>query len=106
MVLPVDTTIRILLTSEDVIHAWAVPAFGVKFDAVAGRISETWVRIERQGTYYGQCSELCGVGHGFMPIVVEAASKQAFAEWVAEKKEEAAGEDAAPLNVAQTGRNR
>jgi cytochrome c oxidase subunit 2 len=105
VVLPVDTDIRILLTSDDVIHAWAVPAFGVKFDAVAGRINETWVRIQRPGTYYGQCSELCGLGHGFMPIVVEAVSKQAFAEWVAGKKEAAAG-DAAPLKVAQTGRAR
>ncbi len=104
VVLPVDTNIRILLTSDDVIHAWAVPAFGVKFDAVAGRINETWVRIERQGTYYGQCSELCGVGHGFMPVAVEAVSKEAFADWVAEKKKEAG--DVAPLNVALTARTR
>ena len=84
VVLPVDTVIRVLATSEDVIHAWTVPAFGIKKDAVPGRISEMWVRVEREGTYFGQCSELCGVNHGFMPIQVEVVSKERFAEWVAQ----------------------
>ncbi len=94
VVLPVDTTIRILVASNDVIHSWAVPAFGVKLDAVPGRLNETWVRIDREGTYYGQCSELCGSLHGFMPIAVEAVSKQAFADWVEKAKVEFARDDA------------
>jgi len=86
VVLPVDTTVRVLVTAGDVIHAWAVPAFGVKKDAVPGRTNETWVRIEKEGVYYGQCSEICGINHGFMPIAVEAVSKEKFAEWVAKAK--------------------
>jgi cytochrome c oxidase subunit 2 len=84
---PVDTTIRLLVTASDVLHAWAIPAFGVKMDAVPGRINETWFRVEKQGIYYGQCSELCGIHHGFMPIVVEAVSKERYAEWVKEAQE-------------------
>ena len=87
LVLPVDTTIRVLVTADDVIHAWAVPAFGVKIDAVPGRLSETWVRIEREGVYFGQCSELCGAYHGFMPIAVEVVSKAAFADWLVTAKQ-------------------
>ncbi len=94
VVLPVDTTIRVLVASNDVIHSWAVPAFGVKLDAVPGRLNETWIRIEREGVYYGQCSELCGSLHGFMPITVEAVSKQAFAEWVEAAKVEFARNEA------------
>jgi cytochrome c oxidase subunit II len=86
VVLPVDTEIRILVTAGDVIHSWAVPAFGVKTDAVPGRVNETWVKIEKEGTYYGQCSELCGADHGYMPIAVKAVSKQDFQKWVAERK--------------------
>ncbi|MDD9901874.1 MAG: cytochrome c oxidase subunit II [Alphaproteobacteria bacterium] len=82
VVLPVDTNIRLLMTSVDVLHAWAVPAFGVKLDTVPGRINETWVRIEKPGTYYGQCSELCGALHGFMPIEIHAVSTDEFAKWV------------------------
>ncbi len=87
VVVPVDTTIRLLVTASDVLHAWAIPAFGVKMDAVPGRINETWFRVEKQGIYYGQCSELCGIHHGFMPIVVEAVSKERYAEWVKEAQE-------------------
>ena len=83
LVLPVGTDVRILLTSDDVIHSWAVPSLGVKTDSVPGRVNETWVRIEREGTYYGQCSELCGVNHGFMPIEVRAVQPEAFKQWVA-----------------------
>lgn len=82
VVLPVDTTIRFQITAADVLHAFAVPAFGVKIDAVPGKLNETWTRIEKPGTYYGQCSELCGQGHGFMPIMIKAVSKEEFAEWV------------------------
>ena len=95
VVLPVDTTIRILITASDVLHAWAVPALVVKIDAVPGRLNETWVRIEREGVYYGQCSELCGIRHGFMPITVEAVSKDAFAAW-AEKARQEFARDGAP----------
>ncbi len=102
VVLPVDTNIRVLVTAADVIHAWAVPAFGVKVDAIPGRINETWFRIEREGVYYGQCSELCGINHGFMPITVEAVSKEAFAQWVEKAEEEFADkQDPAPLRVVR-----
>ena len=86
VVLPVDTDIRVLLTSNAVIHAWAVPAFGVKIDTVPGRMNETWLRITKPGVYYGQCSELCGINHGFMPIAVQAVSKADFAKWVVQAK--------------------
>lgn len=104
VVLPVDTTIRLLLTANDVIHAWAVPAFGVKMDAVPGRLNETWFRIDKEGMYYGQCSELCGSNHGFMPIMVKAVSKDEFAAWVEKAKEEFAGNtDPDPTRVASVG---
>ncbi len=86
VVVPVDTNIRVLLTAADVLHAWAVPAFGIKTDTVPGRLNETWFRVERPGVYYGQCSELCGVNHGFMPIAVEAVSKAEFEKWVESRK--------------------
>ena len=85
LVLPVDTDIQVLITAGDVLHAWAVPAFGVKMDAVPGRMNETWVRIEEEGTYYGQCSEICGTGHAYMPIEVQAVSREAFDAWVLEQ---------------------
>jgi len=82
VVLPVDTNVRILITARDVIHSWGVPAFGVKKDAVPGRTNETWVRITKPGIYFGHCYELCGVNHGFMPIVVNAVSMEEFNGWV------------------------
>jgi len=88
IVVPVDTDIRVLVTADDVLHAWAVPSFGVKIDAVPGRLNETWFRAEREGIFYGQCSELCGTNHGFMPIAVKVVSKEAFAAWVAQAQEE------------------
>lgn len=102
VVLPVDTNVRLLMTADDVVHSWAIPAFAVKLDAVPGRINETWTRIEREGVYYGQCSELCGVRHGYMPIKVRAVSKEAFAEWVTQAQEEFARVDGAlpPVTVA------
>ena len=88
VVLPVDTNIKILITSapNGVIHDWAVPALAVKMDAVPGRLNETWIRINKEGVYRGQCSELCGPGHGFMPIVVEAVSKSEYQRWLEENK--------------------
>ena len=88
MVVPVDTTVRVLVTSADVIHAFAMPAFGLKIDSVPGRMNETWFKAEKTGTYYGQCSELCGIRHAFMPIRIEVVEKEAFAAWVAEAQEE------------------
>lgn len=85
IVVPVNKTVRVQLTAADVIHSWAMPAFGVKMDAIPGRLNETWFRAEKEGVYYGQCSELCGVLHGFMPIAVHVVSDQAFAAWIAEK---------------------
>ncbi|MSO75618.1 MAG: cytochrome c oxidase subunit II [Alphaproteobacteria bacterium] len=102
IVLPVDTNIRLLMTATDVLHAWAVPAFGVKLDTVPGRINETWVRITREGVYYGQCSELCGVGHAYMPIAVEAVSKEKFEAWAKKAKAEF-GSDA-DRQLADAGR--
>jgi len=81
IVVPVDTTVALHLTGGDVIHAWAMPAFGVKMDAMPGRLNETWFKATKQGVYFGQCSELCGVGHGFMPIEVHVVSKPAYAAW-------------------------
>lgn len=86
VVVPVDTTVRLQVTAGDVIHSWAMPAFGVKKDAVPGRLNETWFKAEREGVYYGQCSEICGVNHGFMPIAVEVVSKEKFNEWVQKAK--------------------
>lgn len=82
IVLPIDTTVRIQTTADDVIHSWSVPSLGVKIDAFPGRLNETWVKIEKTGFYYGQCSQLCGINHGFMPIEIEAVSKEQFAVWV------------------------
>ena len=85
LVVPVDTKIKVLVTSSNNLHAFAVPAFGVKMDAVPGRINETWFEVlpGKEGTYFGQCSELCGVNHYKMPIEVEVVSKDAFKRWVA-----------------------
>jgi cytochrome c oxidase subunit II len=87
MVIPVDTEIKLIVTSDDVIHAWAVPAFWTKMDAVPGRLNEVTFKVQKgkEGLYYGQCSELCGARHGFMPIAVEVVSKDNFAQWVASK---------------------
>jgi cytochrome c oxidase subunit 2 len=86
VVVPVDTNIRVLLTANAVIHSWAVPALGIKTDTVPGRMNETWMRVTKPGVYYGQCSELCGINHGYMPIAVQAVSKAEFAKWVARAK--------------------
>jgi cytochrome c oxidase subunit 2 len=104
VVVPVNTTVRVQVTAEDVLHAWTVPAFGVKVDGNPGKLNEVWFKAEREGTYYGQCSELCGTNHGFMPIRVEVVSKDKFDAWVAQAKARAglapAPEEA--TQVAQT----
>ena len=81
VVVPVDTTVRLIVTAADVLHAFAMPAFGVKMDAVPGRLNETWFHAEREGIYYGQCSELCGTDHAFMPIAIRVVSQADFADW-------------------------
>lgn len=86
VVVPVGETIRLITTANDVIHAWAVPAFALKIDAVPGRINETWFKAEREGVFYGQCSEICGVKHAFMPIAVEVVSRPRFEAWVDEQR--------------------
>ena len=100
VVLPVGAKIRLLTTADDVIHSWAIPAFGVKMDSVPGRVNETWFQINREGTYYGQCSELCGTLHGFMPIMIEAVSQEEFDAWVEEAQEEYAAANDTPTEVA------
>jgi len=87
VVLPINTHIRVLITSTDVIHAWAVPSLGVKCDAYPGRLNQINTFIKREGVFHGQCSELCGVNHGFMPIVVEAVSLTDYVSWVSSKME-------------------
>jgi cytochrome c oxidase subunit 2 len=82
LVLPVKTHIRLLITSADVLHCWAVPSFGVKMDACPGRLSQVALYIKRKGLFYGQCSEICGVNHGFMPIAVKVLSKNDFTNWL------------------------
>ena len=90
LVLPVGKKVRFITTSNDVIHSWWVPAFGVKRDAVPGFLREFWATVEKTGTYRGQCSELCGKEHGFMPVVVNVVSQEEFAKWLASKKPAAA----------------
>jgi cytochrome c oxidase subunit 2 len=98
MVVPVNKVIRVLTTGADVIHAFAVPSFGIKIDAIPGRINETWFKATREGIYYGQCSELCGKDHAFMPIAVRVVSEQAYTAWLEEAQKKFAGGDAAPAS--------
>jgi cytochrome c oxidase subunit 2 len=88
VVLPIETNIQIIVTGGDVIHSWAIPALGLKTDAIPGRLNETWVRIEKPGIYFGQCSELCGKDHAYMPIEIHAVTKTEFEAWVTKAKEE------------------
>ncbi len=104
VVLPADTEIRLLMTSEDVIHNWAVQSFGVRMDTVPGRINESWMIVpaDKIGTYYGQCSELCGVNHAYMPIAVDIVSKRDFQSWLAQAKTKFGRLDAdAPVKLVQ-----
>jgi|SRR6185436_9318008 cytochrome c oxidase subunit 2 len=100
LVVPVGKKVRVLITANDVLHAWWVPAFGVKQDAVPGFIRDAWFRVDKTGIYRGQCAELCGKEHGFMPIVVEVLEQSEFAAWAAKQKTAAA---ASATNVAIAG---
>lgn len=105
VVVPAGKTVRLLITSEDVLHSFAMPSFGVKMDAVPGRLNETWFRVEKPGVYYGQCSEICGVRHGFMPIVIEARAEGDFENWVTEAQGRFARVDGTDeVRVALAGR--
>ena len=86
IVVPVNKNVKVMITAGDVLHAFALPAFGVKRDAIPGRINETWFKAERTGTFYGQCSELCGIKHAFMPITVRVVTDDEYAEWLADAK--------------------
>jgi cytochrome c oxidase subunit II len=102
LVVPVDTNIRVLVAGTDVMHSWFVPALGVQMYAVIGRLNETWMNVQKPGVYYGQCNQICGVNHAFMPIAVRAVPKDEFARWVEEaKKRFAKSDDSAPVRVAR-----
>lgn len=99
VVVPVNKTVLMQVTAADVIHSWAIPAFGVKADGVPGRLNQTWFRATEEGIYYGQCSELCGRNHSFMPITVEVVSEEEYAEWLVMAKDEFAAEAPLPAPV-------
>ena len=86
VIVPVNKVVKVLITANDVLHAWALPAFGVKRDAMPGRVNETWFKADRVGTFYGQCSELCGIKHAFMPITVKVVTDEEYQEWLEEAK--------------------
>ena len=90
---PVNKVVKVMITANDVLHAWALPSFGVKRDAVPGRINETWFKADRTGTFYGQCSELCGIKHAFMPITVNVVTEDEYNEWLDKAKVEFAKEE-------------
>lgn len=102
VVVPVDTVVVMGVTADDVIHSWAMPSFGVKQDGVPGRLAQLWFKAEQEGVYFGQCSELCGKDHAYMPITVEVVSKEAFAAWTKAAAEEFAATGTVPTayNVA------
>jgi cytochrome c oxidase subunit 2 len=96
MVVPVNKVVRVLVTGADVIHSFSVPSFGIKIDAIPGRLNETWFKAEREGIYYGQCSQLCGRDHAFMPIAVHVVSEKDYTAWLDQAKKKFADSDAAP----------
>jgi cytochrome c oxidase subunit 2 len=106
VVVPVNKVVRVQTTGADVIHSFAVPSFGVKIDAIPGRLNETWFKAEREGVYYGQCSELCGRDHAFMPIAVHVMNDKDYAAWLDQAKKKFAMDDSKPTSVAaaETGR--
>jgi len=93
LVIPVDTVIRVYITGTDVIHSWFVPSFGVQEYAVVGRLNESWMKVEHPGVYYGQCNQICGINHAFMPIKIEAMSKGDFEHWLGDAKKKFAHKD-------------
>ena len=106
LVVPADTIIRVQITGTDVIHSWFVPSFGVQEYAIVGRLNESWMKIEHPGTYYGQCNQICGINHAFMPIKVEAMPKDGFQRWLVDAKKKFArhDDDAGAVHVAAVAR--
>ncbi|MGE3304886.1 MAG: cytochrome c oxidase subunit II [Rhizobiaceae bacterium] len=104
MVVPVETTVRVLVTANDVIHAFAMPAFGVKTDAVPGRINEIWFKAQKEGLYYGQCSELCGKDHAFMPIAIRVVSQAQYDTWLAAARSDLGAANKALMAAVDAGR--
>ncbi len=105
MVVPLNKIVKVQVTAADVLHAFAMPSFGLKIDAVPGRLNETWFRAEREGVYHGQCSELCGNGHPYMPIQIRVVSDEQYAAWLVEaKKKYAGGPGAGEVKLAANGR--
>ncbi|MBN9071454.1 MAG: cytochrome c oxidase subunit II [Rhizobiales bacterium] len=102
LVVPVNTPVRVLVTASDVIHAFAMPAFGIKVDAVPGRINETWFNAEKEGLYYGQCSELCGKDHAFMPIAIRVVSQQQYDAWFTAAKADLPGANKALMAAVES----
>jgi cytochrome c oxidase subunit II len=100
MVVPVNKVVHVLVTGADVIHSFAVPSFGIKIDAVPGRLNDTWFKASSEGRFHGQCSELCGKDHAFMPITVRVVNDAEFAQWVAQEKKNAGLDRAAPTTLA------
>ena len=100
LVVPVNKVVHVLTTGADVIHSFAVPAFGIKIDAIPGRLNETWFKAEREGIYYGQCSELCGKDHAFMPIMVRVVNDKDYTAWIEQAKKKYATDDSHPTAVA------
>ena len=94
MVVPVNKVVHVLVTGADVIHSFSVPSFGIKIDAIPGRLNETWFKADREGMYYGQCSQLCGRDHAFMPIAVRVVSEQQYSAWLEDAKKKYADDDA------------
>jgi cytochrome c oxidase subunit II len=103
MVVPVSKVVHVLVTGADVIHSFAVPSFGIKIDAVPGRLNDTWFKATSEGRFHGQCSELCGKDHAFMPITVRVVNDAEFAAWVAQEKKNAGLDRAAPTTLAAAG---
>ncbi len=104
MVVPVNKVVKVLTTGADVIHSFAIPSFGIKIDAIPGRINETWFKAEREGMYYGQCSELCGKDHAFMPIAIRVVSDRDYTAWLEQAKKKYATDDSVrPTAIAAAG---
>ena len=103
IVVPVDTMVRLTVTAADVIHAFAMPAFGIKIDAIPGRLNETWFKAEKEGIYYGQCSELCGKDHAYMPIGIRVVSQEQYNTWLAAAADDLEGANEALMASVATG---
>jgi cytochrome c oxidase subunit 2 len=106
LVVPVDKVVRLQVIGADVVHSFAVPSFGIKIDAVPGRLNESWFKATHEGTYYGQCSELCGMNHSFMPIAIRVVSEKDFNDWLAYAKSEFSVGEAAPQPAVKESERR